>query len=37
MTDRSVKIWMHTQELSNVALPAGFKTNGSAQDVMMEK
>lgn len=27
MTDRSVKIWMHTQELSNVALPAGFKTN----------
>lgn len=27
MNDRSVKIWMHTQELSNTALSANFKSN----------
>lgn len=27
MNDRTVKIWQHTQELSNVAIAAGFTTN----------
>lgn len=27
MTDRTVKIWQHTQELSNVVIPPGFKAN----------
>lgn len=27
MNDRTVKIWQHTQELSNVAIPAAFSTN----------
>jgi hypothetical protein len=25
--DRSIKSWMHVQELSNVIVPAGFKVN----------
>lgn len=27
MNNRTIKIWMHTQEISNVALPADFTTN----------
>lgn len=27
MTDRTVKVWMHATEISNVALPAEFKSN----------
>lgn len=27
MTDRTVKLWQHTQELSNVVIPAGYKSN----------
>lgn len=27
ITDRSIKIWQHIEELSNVVLPAGFTTN----------
>lgn len=27
MNDRTVKIWMHAQEVSNVTLPAGFTSN----------
>ncbi|MEX0271735.1 hypothetical protein AB3R30_21665 [Leptolyngbyaceae cyanobacterium UHCC 1019] len=26
-SDRTVKIWQHTQEVSNVVVPAGFKSN----------
>jgi hypothetical protein len=27
MSDRTKKLWMHVQELSNVSLPSGFTTN----------